>query len=556
MQAKIATIIAMEETFTPHAQTVFKGYGIELVDSLSRFHNLLESGPKGKLEADELIETHYKEWFSNCPHVEHICFADITFFSADHISVKDALTIVFSPTADDTGRYKKAVANEYIKGGDISNGHTMAPHAVFRDGLPFLNGFESTGPTTKAELETFYREVETSKKQAEVVDGYFYHCIETTEVEASYPRLGEWDKSNFDASSMDPYEEKNGFTDELETVVSDYSVREQFRAWVDLWTAKAKSGLQLNALGQPIRHLLCVPVGFRNPDYPRDFTQIACLFLGIGDITVNCVGSVSEILRYFILHISDCNSGAMSLRLGEHIGQDSAIVPASHELSRLIPAITSRSPEPALRLLRSYFGMLLLDSENVEVNPEIIDTESLLELVEQGISWAVKIDKLTKLQTASTGGIQVMSDAAFEEEMEREVSKIIAKCDLTELEGLTLNREWRVKHRLFLALTAAFRNVLRHGTGSEKNRLCIRCQIEQRRGSILTIENAFNTWRTPYTSAGKPRGGTLKALRGYVRSYGKDPRKVRLQRVGVADSLDEELPYRLTWQTIMPLPFN
>lgn len=546
----------MGNQFLPQPQSDFKGYGIELIDSLSRFHNLREHGPKEAHEAQKLIDDHYRTWFSKCPHVDHICFADITFFSADHVSVKDALTIIFTPTADDTTRYKLAVAKEYVKDGDIYNGHTMAPHTVFRAGLPFLKGQESDSPTTKTELEAFYQDVEQNKKLGEVVDGYFYHFIESTDSEDPCQPVKKRAKTNFDSSWMDPYAEKNGFTDELENAISCLSIREQFKAWVDLWTAKAKLGLQLNALEQPIRHLLCVPVGFRNPDYPRDFTQIACLFIGIGVIGENCIDSVSEILRYFVLHIADCNSGAMSLRLGEHIGHDAIIVPASHELSRLIPAITTHTPEPALRVLRNYFAMLLLDSNNVEVSQDVINTSNLLELVEQSISWAVKIDKLTKLQIANTSGLQLMDDQAFEHEMNLEVGKFIEKCDFSALTTLMLDKEWRIKHRLFLALIAALRNVLSHGTGSDKNRLTIKFKIEHHNGSTLIIENAFNSWRSPYSSEGKPRGGTLKALRGYVTSYGKDPRKVRLQRVDVTNSLDEELPYRSTWQTILPLPIN
>ena len=264
---------------------------------------------------------------------------------------------------------------------------------------------------------------------------------------------------------------------------------------------------------------------------------------------------VSRGLQYVTLHLMDTNATAQNLRKGALIGQDASIVPASHELTRVIPAIAPGAPDEAYNLLRTYFETLLLDPSNLPKSSHRKQRTSINEILRDAVTLAAKVEAIVKMQQGDTAALSKLSAEEFDRKMNEEADFVVKASRFDQIQNHLFHADAKTEHWFFLAVTAAFRNAFRHSTKSMESAPLFEFEIIESHGPALLIRNSFNTLRsTEYE--GRSTGGTLKAIRGYVRGFGKDPRLVKLKRVSVTQSDDPKLTSRIGWETTFPLPGN
>lgn len=549
------------------AQKEIMGFGLELSDSLNRYSTWsMSDDPLLQERAKEIVKVHFRKWFEKCPFKEHICFADITYFSPDHISVRDALTIVFTPEFSKnryeldgkmyTGysNYIRVLKKEYLREG---KGHTMAPHKVFSRGLPSLTGeLEMVlSPETASGLTSFYKDVSEKDLSEKVEDGFFWATIKPKELEFTPESV------EYDANAMGTYiaSEKEDFTDAFQQRISDNSISEQFDRWVEVWMseAQAEEPRQLSARGRPIGHLIALPIGYRNPNDISDFTLVSCVFIAMdNDLEKE---QVLDILRYIYLHVSDGNSTAWMRRAGDIYGRDAAIIPASHELSRVIGAIKFGLSEKAYNILNHYFTELILPHKknvkrNISKEDDLKINLGLMDLIKEQITSACEIEAVVEIAVGANFGSHSEMDniiAGSIDEINNEIRI------LEDVQQLIFSCSMDHKVALSHAILAMIRNAIRN-TRKKSDRL-FQFMLKRKNNCLcLILENSFNS-RLGFQDAncGKPEAGTLRALKNYVRNYGKDPRLVGLARIK-AETFERngKKYYKEMWQTILPLPGN
>lgn len=533
-----------------HQQVEVLGFGSELSDSLNHYAMWKMSGEAEK--ARSIVQDHYLSWFKKCPYSENICFADITFFSPDQVSVRDALTILFMPERQGSNarhdRYVEML-RQYL-----SRKHTMAPHAVFTAGLPCLRDGSSglQMPETKAHLGSFLHRASLEHGLESVANGFFWKDLGRCDVvSADPPEEGmAWAAKDM----ADGTYSKQEFSDSLAEEISQEPISEQFEEWVTIVSNHLGSFSSIS--GRPIRHILAIPIGFRNSKDVADYQLVACVFAAMDTAMEH--HAVIEVLRYVYLHISDANATSWLLRKGELIGQDAAVVPASHELIRVIAAIRPGASAAAYNLLQSYFGQLLVEPADLaakarRTGDENIKTFQIKQIVTDALSLAAKIEAIVTMTNQAVDSISDLSAESFDSRMQSEVSEIMSWLTSTpQLEDAIILCSEKQRHWFYLAALAALRNAVRHSY--RKGNQAFNCDVSRSNGGSLIVTNAFNISGIQRDEEGKATGGTLKALRGYVRAFGKDPRRVSLRRIKSGECGDHLLRYREEWQTIIPLP--
>jgi hypothetical protein len=527
-------------------QTVIIGHGSELSDSLNNYCNwriAAESGVRDK--AVSLITKHYRAWFENCPHCSHVCFADITFFSPDQVSVRDALTIVFVPEVpkpeSNYDNYIR-VLGQYI---DDGNGHTMAPHAVFTHGLPRVEGVFV--PETADELAQFFAEVQSENRFEQVTEGLL--CWKSLE----RPGLVEPPSDEplpYLARAIPTYS-KRTYTDQFIRIVSQKRISEQFEAWVALWRNEAQEGRQLSGFRRPIHHIIAAPIGFRRSFWTDkdDYTLIACLFLAVDDSLVIDDAALLEIIRYIYLHITHANAAAWLLRKGELTGRDAHIIPASHELAKVVTAIQANLPPSAYPLLRLYFDDVLLAG----IRPVSAERIWLGEFIRERVTLAAKIEFVVNV--ARTGKFGSSTD--FDHALNAFVCSVTGQMSVShDLESCRLDYSADETSAFGHAILGAVRNAIFHSLAKDDIKFEFFVRLENELPCLI-IQNSFTSqFEFQRLSEGKPEGGTLKALRSYTRAFGKDPRLVKLRRTHHATDYGPKKKLFETWEAVIPMPGN
>jgi len=538
----------MNATNKPSSQRDIFGYGMELSDALERYSSFtaLENNDKKRNILDN-----YVKWIKQCPHAEHLCFADITFFSADQLTVRDALTIVITPENEsgdnkNNKHYINVLKNIYLD----DQQYTMAPHKVFSHGLPFIK--DSTDrvdhPETEEELEAFYKK---NKMTNQIENGYFLGEIvydqDKEEELTCNPQSNQSRKPFFCVEALDSTYDKSVFTNDFANKVSEKPISIHWQRWFDVWEEQNRSSVQLSSRGLPIRWLIAIPVGFRSCHDPSDYSLVACVFLAFD--TALDKAKVNNAFRYIMLNLHEANATAWVHRKGELAGRNAAISPAYHELYKVIGAIVPNLTVNSASLIRDYFESLLIEPEKNNYLKEEVSMYSIL--IEQ-LKRAAKIEQVVSL--AKGGKLSSLSDNEIDKKIDQfanSISELIKIEDKEQMELFFFNTHTKL---FGLAAISAFRNMIQHTFINNKRRNpTARCYlIDCSQWTYLVIENTYEE-TDDYGDPVIKLTGTIAAIRGYVRSYRINPRLVKLERRG-CEKLEGSRYYKETWQTLIPLP--
>ncbi|MFM8442776.1 MAG: hypothetical protein ACKN9W_05450 [Methylococcus sp.] len=541
-----------------HSQREILGYGMELADALERYSISSALGD----EAREDILLNYEKWIQKCPHNEHLCFADITFFSADQVTVRDALTIVITPKCDhdefvNHNNYRKILKEIYLK----DRKHTMAPHEVFSNGLPFIQSSSESSdhPQTTAELNYFYKKNSTSSliENGVLLGEVFDHQDQDEDVGNKKENCTIPD-SAFCCKALTSTYDKSIFTDDFAEIVSQQPILSHWNRWLEVWRDEPDSKKQLSLLGSSPRWIIAAPVGFRNCHRPSEYILVACVFLAFdGQIKVNDKeNEVIEALRYILLNLYEANATAWVHRKGEIAGRNSAILPAAHEIYKVIGAIVPSLTQRTAYLIREYFESILLEPDKNLSS----DTISLYSMAAEKLKHAADIEMITLL--AKSNKLSNSSEEEIDREMLDFSNKLLREIifqDTTRMQRM-LFKHTDISHWFGLALTSAFRNILQHVfVNNIRRNPKARCFLSKHDNWwCLTIENEFeddiDRSGGKVTNTGTvDTGGTVNAIRGYARAYRVNPRMVELRRVSITKSDNSEF-HKEIWRTILPLP--
>jgi len=317
--------------------------------------NVIPAAPEGDLGQTlrNSLKEQWRNWMMHCPHIESLCFADITFFSDSFHNVGAALTIVIVPAkghngSDNFRSYLSALKERYV-----ANEHTMAAHEVFASGLP-SNGPEHPRPQTAAELNKFYEEIPSD---VHVESSFFLDELNTPSNLIHNPDDNGTRQGLF-VDEMLPYHHKGKLPLNLSQKVSAEPVCLQWQKWMEVFAQEQSNGNLRSGAGGDLRWLVAIPVGNRNDLNPRDYTLLSCAFLAFDSNLSQ--SQVYEAIRYVLLHLYEANAAAWAARRGELRGRNLAIIPASHELKNVVEALVPGVSDRAIGLLHSYFHQTLV----------------------------------------------------------------------------------------------------------------------------------------------------------------------------------------------------
>lgn len=541
------------------------GYGAELADALDRY---ARAGTSAGEDRKQDIQSAWAKWIGRAPHAANLCYADITFFSADHPMLRDALTVVFTPEGREDpqanhGAYMRALQRY------LSDDNTMAPHDVFAAGLPFIlgPGAQRTAPQTTDELAAF---LNARPSGAHVESGFLMRDISVPESSEAAGSASSGEPT-FYVGPMSTYGGKGKFTQAFAKKVSQSPIALQFDKWCAVFEEEAMAGrLRSHAGGRP-NWIIAMPIGTRDDARPDQYTLVSCMFLGF-DSSVN-EGQVFEAIRYLLLHLYEANATSSAVRRGESQGRHLRGLAASHELQYVINAIQPALGAFAARLLRDYFEQLLLPSHASRARAARAEFAGratahdvdLAKLIRDGIETAAGIEKLAQL---AAQGIQPGSET----QVEAAVRDFAAQASAWTTVIATCKRQLRLTAESLDAFrnatTAALRNALKHSQKRTTPAIVVGViDVDVRElapdgtpvvacESSLVVRNEF-LWDDPTTvGADVSQGGTLGALRLYAIAYGSDPRRVSIRRTDLSE--DTGRPrlerFRETWETRVPLP--
>lgn len=516
------------------------GYGPELADALDRYI----SAPESSATRSGILAA-YSEWIRKCPGWNHICSADLTFFTDYKRAVRDAITILITPWHGSDGRANHDVYLRMLKEEYLAKQHTMGPHRVFASGMPFCAKCDKY-PDTVDELNEFYKE--HTHLTESMGSGMLIAEID----DATDPALGDGSSPSterFLAAELGPTYDKDKFTERFAVEISKKPLTDQWSAWVEVVrTERAKGGLR-SCAGRPVRWLAAIPVGYRSRSAPREFQLVSCVFLCFDD-AIDREG-VNEAIRYVLLNLFEANATRLATRQGEVVARESAVVAAAHELKYIVEAIDPDAPRFALELLREYFRGLFV--------PQTVDSDTeygnfcLRDEVLARLGEAARIQHLVTL--AKRGSVGNESEDAIREHLNAFEQKVLRSVDLHS--SLDIEIKCRASHwRYFqLALLAALRNAVRHAFDYSNRDVSITISaatLNQWRGLLLDIRNSFTSQYLSPSREGKD-SGTIAALRDYVKRYNMDAGAVRLHRIAPTTPVSLK-NVRVEWQTLLPLP--
>lgn len=537
------------------------GYGTELADALERY----ASAPSDKESPDgprKQLREAWKTWMSSCPHAQHLCFADITIFTTDQVTVQDALTIVITPEGKDRTEKSFADYQRVLQEVYLPTHHTMAPHKVFADGLPCIwRGCNVDGPQTAEELEDFYRRL----RNEPVENGIFLAELgeqlkAQTSVIATEASVSQLMLSCEEL--MKTYGGKISFTEALSREVSSQPISKQWKKWMEVFEAELHASrsrgpqaeILRSSVGGSLHWLVAAPVGFRNPKDPADYTLVACVFLGFDELISK--DELHSALRYVLVNLYEANATAFAVREGQVTGREAAAMPAIHEIKYVISAIHPQAPAEVLDLLRAYFQDVFQIRPTSRGREVASPTVTLLldTLIQSELEQAARLERLVSVaQDGLIGNVPPDRVASMLNSFAERVTEGTAISG--ELRGWFRNCCKSYHDAFQLALLGALRNSIRHTFVQKRPRnpqLSIRV-AQCTRTWLLMIESTCERIEPQERAEADEREGTLAALRNYARSYRMDPRLVSLKRTQL-DPVNSQGRHRETWTTIIPLP--
>jgi hypothetical protein len=518
------------------------GYGAELADALQRYSSAAADADAGEGLRSDLLR-HWASWMEHCPHAEHLCCLDITFFSPDRIREAEALSIVITPRSGEDGNqcyndYMHALRVKYLAGG-----HTMALHRIFAAGLPRLlgpNGAVQQAPQTSGELDAFFDSLQ--------VGDHVESGLLVTELGTSIAPLKGCNnvKVNLTSHEVRTYGHDSDSHD-LAEVVAESSILEQWEAWRKVFIAERDLG-HLRSSSNAVPHwALVLPVGNRNDSNPRDFNLVAGAFLFFDDQTSE--EQMKEAVRYVLLYLYEANANAWAVRRGEVEGKSAALISAMHELKNTVAAIVPNASAEVLNILRSYFSEVLGLNDARETK---IDLEATLRM---DLEKAAKIEKVCLL--AGSGDIGNEEPAVVDAQLQAHAELVSRALELPTDFGGIIEDDADALGWFRLAMVGALRNAIKHSFRSRYRSQRLYVSIEKTSTcDLLIIKNQFDppALARMASSFRKPKeSGTLGALKAYARLYGMDPRLVRVQRITEGVESETELSPEM-WRTSIPIP--
>jgi hypothetical protein len=500
--------------------------------------------------SNDTLHSHYAKWLQNCASAPHVCFADITFWKAE--DPNQVITLISAPD-ESRGKLYIDLLTQYI-----ADGHTVAPHFVFRNGLPSFgrvsNPQEVIQPEDEDSLVECYKDPTLTHKEEQIL---FWRGPnrEPSNTKTPYPPAT-FCVNSFPTSSS--YTQMGGpsfFED-----VSKRPISEQWIAFIN--ALRPLSGDLTNAMGDPLALVVGAPIGYRRSVRSNEYVQIASVFFGLGASAGEA--DAYELLRWITLHLYVENMTFLAHREGEQQQQAREYESAQHEITRIVNIIRASSPPVVLETIRTYFNTLYGISGSKLVGGReqgsfpvgFLSARTLRDFIRSALDEAARIECLVRMSRVPMQG---ESDAKAQlDDFAGCVLKAAthsAACDADKvLIPRSLGDDENEKLWFFSnALTAVFRNVIQHGFDDRRKlqqQIDI-CVVTRGGAALLQIDNhevnpggniADRVARLKWSHEPK----TLRTVKHYVRRFGGEENQVRIEPL-------ESGNVRL-WRTTIPLP--